>query len=373
MNTAKERQSNIELLRVLAALGVIILHYNNPSFGKGFENAAQFSINQFVLILMEAMTICAVNIFVIITGYFMVNAKRADILKPVSLLFQQVFFAVVFFAVYYIYNKGNYPKEKLVQFVAPLSWFVLVYATLYILSPFLNRFWHSIDYKAKKTLLLVFFVLFSICPIIAEIPQFILNWKIQGLSFIGLEGDQSGYTIIQFVFMYFLGCMIRGVSEDNGETADFFHKINRTGTAAIAYILSTAAIVLVTYLEMLASEGMSPIDSSFLDYNNPFVIMQAVSLLVIFKNIKMKNNRFINSVSASAFTVYILHIRFFRLLNVGGYFPENPLVLVGNVLVIAAAIYILSDICHGIYMFIMKPVRKLVDSKWKKGRYISIE
>ena len=29
----KERQSNIELLRILAILGVIILHYNNPEIG----------------------------------------------------------------------------------------------------------------------------------------------------------------------------------------------------------------------------------------------------------------------------------------------------------------------------------------------------
>ena len=29
----KERQSNIELLRVLAIVGVVILHYNNPTIG----------------------------------------------------------------------------------------------------------------------------------------------------------------------------------------------------------------------------------------------------------------------------------------------------------------------------------------------------
>lgn len=28
-----ERQSNIELLRVLAILGVVVLHYNNPVLG----------------------------------------------------------------------------------------------------------------------------------------------------------------------------------------------------------------------------------------------------------------------------------------------------------------------------------------------------
>lgn len=34
----QERQSNIELLRILAMLGVIILHYNNESIGGGYSS-----------------------------------------------------------------------------------------------------------------------------------------------------------------------------------------------------------------------------------------------------------------------------------------------------------------------------------------------
>lgn len=35
MDKRRDRESNIELLRILAMLGVIILHYNNPSIGGG--------------------------------------------------------------------------------------------------------------------------------------------------------------------------------------------------------------------------------------------------------------------------------------------------------------------------------------------------
>lgn len=37
MNKKIDRESNIELLRILAMLGVIILHYNNPSIGGGYH------------------------------------------------------------------------------------------------------------------------------------------------------------------------------------------------------------------------------------------------------------------------------------------------------------------------------------------------
>lgn len=31
----RQRDSNIELLRILAIIGVIVLHYNNPAIGGG--------------------------------------------------------------------------------------------------------------------------------------------------------------------------------------------------------------------------------------------------------------------------------------------------------------------------------------------------
>ena len=42
---AKQRQSNIELLRILAILGVILLHYNNDSSGGGFRFVEPGSLN----------------------------------------------------------------------------------------------------------------------------------------------------------------------------------------------------------------------------------------------------------------------------------------------------------------------------------------
>lgn len=36
MSVTKDRNSNIELLRIVATVGVIILHYNNIESGKAF-------------------------------------------------------------------------------------------------------------------------------------------------------------------------------------------------------------------------------------------------------------------------------------------------------------------------------------------------
>lgn len=34
MNKERDRESNIELLRVFPMIGVILLHYNNPTIGE---------------------------------------------------------------------------------------------------------------------------------------------------------------------------------------------------------------------------------------------------------------------------------------------------------------------------------------------------
>lgn len=42
-----ERESNIELLRILSMLGVIVLHYNNKSIG-GVQFVTMGGVNYFV-------------------------------------------------------------------------------------------------------------------------------------------------------------------------------------------------------------------------------------------------------------------------------------------------------------------------------------
>ena len=75
-SSTKTRQSNIELLRIFAACGVIILHYNNAGIGGGFAAVADGSLNQFIMMTLEMMAICAVNLYVLISGYFMRDSYK---------------------------------------------------------------------------------------------------------------------------------------------------------------------------------------------------------------------------------------------------------------------------------------------------------
>ena len=65
----EHRQSNYELLRLLAGMGVIVLHFNYLPFGEGaLRNATGSTF--FVLMIFEVVSICAVNVFILFSGYF---------------------------------------------------------------------------------------------------------------------------------------------------------------------------------------------------------------------------------------------------------------------------------------------------------------
>ena len=73
------RQSNIELLRILAIMGVIILHYNNPVIGGGIKFVEKNSMNYYVLYLLESLFACGVNLFMLISGYFMFESSKCSL------------------------------------------------------------------------------------------------------------------------------------------------------------------------------------------------------------------------------------------------------------------------------------------------------
>ena len=84
MAERRERNSGIELLRILAAMGVIILHYNNAEIGGGLKYSSGW--NLLMLQLLQNTAICAVNVFVLISGYFLSRSGRRDCTKPLELI-----------------------------------------------------------------------------------------------------------------------------------------------------------------------------------------------------------------------------------------------------------------------------------------------
>ncbi len=122
-----KRQSNMELLRMLSILGVLFLHYNNnPAYGSTFDYLSNGSINLIILDLFESFSICAVNVFILISVFFLVKNNSRSLFKPVKLLFEVFFISVV-----------NYVYLVLTKYANAAPLMCLVHVLLTVLAIYL--------------------------------------------------------------------------------------------------------------------------------------------------------------------------------------------------------------------------------------------
>lgn len=143
----KKRDSNIEFLRIILMIFIIMHHIISSVI------APEFSIKGFACIDVVLHT--AVIIFVLISGYFGINLR----IKTLLILFLQVVFyslTLTLLAVY-IFNLGH--PVDVIKSLLPLSgnfyWFMTVYIELFVLSPFINKLLVNLSNRQYISLLVI--------------------------------------------------------------------------------------------------------------------------------------------------------------------------------------------------------------------------
>ena len=159
--TINQRQSNMDLLRILAAMGVIALHYNGLEEYGGFA-LSQNAVNMTLLGLNECLWAWPVNAFIMLSGYFMYKRERIDIKKPVMLFVQLVVFQMLGYAVEVFMGQRKFKFMALLFCAVPENYFVVLYIVLYLFSPFINRLFNCLDRRGKLLLGALLFAVFSV-------------------------------------------------------------------------------------------------------------------------------------------------------------------------------------------------------------------
>lgn len=260
------RQSNFEALRLLSMLMVLNLH----SF-YGFEHGE--GVLQALDIFRNSTSICAVNAFILISGYFGIKWKPKSFF---NLVFQILFYS---FAVYFfVVAVGILPFEK-GMFLSCFkglfaSWgFIKNYLLLYFFSPMLNALADRLNGKN----LLVFILIFYLA---------------ENFVFISM-------SLMNFVILYLLGRFI------NKTDAIAELKVN----ANVAYWLFTIVIFIFAYIFYLSFHYGAEFMSEFIlvySYASPFVILQALFLFLVFGRFKFQN-KIVNWCSASCLAIFLIH------------------------------------------------------------------
>ena len=95
MTEKKIRDSNFELLRLFLILFVIILHYNGSICNTlGLTENASI-LNKYFIRIGECFCICAVNCFLLISGFFLCEKNQINIRKIIDLFTVLIIFTFV--------------------------------------------------------------------------------------------------------------------------------------------------------------------------------------------------------------------------------------------------------------------------------------
>ena len=361
------RQSNIELLRILAAFGVIVQHYNNPNIGGAIRAVIPRSPNAMILAFLHVGMICAVNLFILISGYFMRDTKKRDLLKPVKLLSMLIVFELLFYIIQVPLQGIPFSFSNLMQYYLPNYWFIIVYIALYLISPFINMIWNNLSKRNRKILLGLSLGLFSVYPIITEMIGVLLGTDLRGTSTVGLDGSESGYTIVNFVLMYLIGCALRDHDDDPE------HKDMKPVSVVLLLFLNISVLMVWMIIEKSRIITDPTILSIPYRYQNPLVISEAVLYFLLFKQIKIKNSKVINSLASAAFPSYLIHINLFRYCGIEQAVNNPPAKLLAHVLGCAAGIYLISWAVYMLYNLITGPLFRFISRKWQKKRIYVVE
>ena len=168
-NGKGKRQANFELLRIISMFMVVSLHYLSHADAltvPGTEADGTQIFGDF----LESLSICAVNVYVLITGYFQSQSDFHP-RKLIRLLAEILFYTLLIPPVLMAF--GIHPEAQNVWerwfWFFPVSmesyWFITAYVFLFILSPLLNEGLRALPEKRMREvlLLLLFFYNEFVC------------------------------------------------------------------------------------------------------------------------------------------------------------------------------------------------------------------
>ena len=282
------RDSQIELLRIVSMVMILILHAN--FLGVGAPDRTDFLVNAprtWAQMAIESFSIVAVDVFVLISGWYGIQFKKR---RLAAFLFQIWFFTFVLYFVSLYFDPELPPTPRFAAHLMIMDpyWFARSYLLLYLLSPVLNKVIEYLHYRCAKwnegTPLLVVIVLYALV-------QSIFGWY--GSSPLwGTEGN----SVFTFIFIYFVGRWLRL----------YGHRI----THLPHWVYALTYFILCLLIAFLGGTAIlhNNVDACFFWYKNTSlpVIVAAISLFFFFQRFSFRSSR-INKLAASCFAVYLFN------------------------------------------------------------------
>lgn len=290
MDETKQRCYSVDLLKIVLAFMVVILHVNADGTGHALSAAMITPWRQ----LIGGVTILcypAVNTYVLISGFFMYKLHKSikqEFASLVKLRSSLVFFSILGY-LFVSYGEKTFSLVELLKRFFPLIrnvwWFYTVYFALALISPYINKLIDCISLIEYRVLIIVSLLLCSILPMF-------VGWNDQ-------IGIGYGYSLIWFMVLYLTGAYIY----------KYVGEIKRGAVPFIRWILLYGMVSVLIYVLPWPFSRLG-IDITFAMYNSIGVLAQAVCLFMAFYSIEINSmlmKKVISVLGPLSMSSYIMH------------------------------------------------------------------
>ena len=334
-----ERKSSIELLRIICMLLIIAHHYACHG-GFDFINTP-FSKKLFFVQCLYSGGKIGVNIFVLISGYFLCKT-RFQWKKLLKLELEVIFYSIIIGGIFHIFYPEKESLENLIKEFTPLLsdnyWFYTAYFGMFLISPILNLLLEKLNKTMHLHIIISSFILWSIIP---GVPKSNLLW---------------------FSILYFCGSYIRLYSEDLKY---------QPKTYLLYGLLLYMAIFIYIYIS--GKNNYRNNIYKFGNYDNFLIVIISILFFIAFSKIDIGTNKIINRISSATFGIYLIHdnnlIRPFLWISIlknYSYINSKFIILhsLGSILVVFVLCLLIdllrSCIFEGIKNYCIKPLSLLL-------------
>ena len=295
-----KRQLNFEILRIIAMCMIIIMHY----IVKGIDTpklSVDMSLSNMIWWLLYAFSVGAVNIYVLISGYFLADSKWH--LDKVFSLYLTVWvysaFVPLTLGALGKLDLGSLSLGDWQQILLPIEyehyWFATAYVMMYVLTPVLAIAVRSLSREILRSVITGLVFLFSL---LKSVNPYLIPW------------DKYGNDVLWFIVLF----MIAGYIRRFGVPGNISVKARLMTYVLVSVLIFIAELVLAFIVRRTGK--MEYMLDMLCANNHILALTSSVALFTAFIGIRAngfgkKTEKIILLFSSSTFGIYLLHENLF--------------------------------------------------------------
>lgn len=278
----KTRELGVEILRILAMFFIVCQHFLNHG---GFYDNAQG--NKIFLNLVNVLFAPAVNVFVLISGYFSVRSTKFRARKTCLLWLQVLFYSLACIPLAKLLGAeidAKYVRQSFLPVIHNKYWFFTTYFVMCFITPLLAKLIESLSKREH------FAVVFGV---------FLVGYLSTRFDIGTVFSLNGGYGVFWFIMLFFIGAFLK----------KYPLKINKS-ILAVVYAIMIGLQLLFKYKMNDTSKLLVKLVYNSTGYLQPLTLLASVCLLLLFLGIETHGGWFgklLTYLSSCTFGVYLFH------------------------------------------------------------------